>query len=233
MLLSHSHRFVFIKPPKTAGSSVESALRLFCVANSEPEGVSAHIWPETISGAGIVTESGNTVPVTGLKPHMSIYQARTLIGAPIFDDYLKISIVREPFSRAISLFWWHLRQNQPDSYHALAKAPATEVREAFQGFLLGNRPFVKWARLERFTNPRALGPKRFIIRFEHLHEDFNSLIRELGGNPNDMTLPAYKTRVNPRRIADADHYSLISRQLIRNLWRKDFSQHGYPRVPKR
>lgn len=164
---------------------------------------------------------------------MSIYQARRLIGAPTFDDYLKISIVREPYARAISLFWWHLQQNHRDSYDTLATAPPADVREAFQGFLLGHRPFVKWARLERFTNPRALGPKRFIIRFEHLHEDFNSLIRELGENPNDMTLPAYKANINPRRVAEPDHYSAVSRRLILTLWRKDFSLHAYPRRPHR
>jgi hypothetical protein len=233
VLLSHSHRFIFIKPPKTAGSSVESALRRFCVAPSEPNGVSAHIWPETVSDSGIVTESGNSVPVNGLKPHMSIYQARELVGAPTFDDYLKISITREPFSRAVSLFWWHLRQNQPGSYQALTTALPAEVRKAFRGFLREKRPLVRWARLERFTNPRALGPNSFLIRFEHLQEDFRSLICELGEDPLDVALPSYKTRVNPRKVADADHYSLASRQLVRSLWRKDFSQHGYPRGLKR
>jgi hypothetical protein len=183
---------------------------------------------------GIVTESGNTIPVTtGLKPHMSISEARELVGASTFDDYLKISITREPFSRAVSLFWWHLLQNQSEQYHALATAPPVDVRKTFQTFLLKNRHFVQWTRLERFTSPRALGHKHFLLRFEHLQEDFSLLIHELGEKPFDVVLPFYKTGINPRRIPDSDHYSTVSRQLVRTLWRKDFSQHGYPRRPKR
>ncbi len=228
MLLSHSHRFVFLKPPKTAGSSVEAALRTFCLPPQQRQSSSEHVFPETVTDYGIVTVSGNRTPTgSPLKPHMSIHEAEELIGRNRFSQYLKVSITRNPFDRAVSLFWWNLWQNDRDGYDRLQECSERELRRKFRDFTVKKRRIIQWARLKRFTHPRLLGGNFTVLRYESLEEDLRDLVRKLGGDPTLVTLPGHKTGIRPKGLLTQEYFGAIASTTIRWEWREDFLQHGY------
>ena len=83
-LVSDSHKFIFIHVPKTAGTSIESALRCYCTAES--------------------------LARPGVDPHETVTQARARIGHEKFDKYFKFTVIRDPYSREISYFCYGFQQ---------------------------------------------------------------------------------------------------------------------------
>ena len=101
MLISHPYRFVFIKTVKTAGTSVEAFLEPFCCP---PGHVVQHWTPTLISDYGVVGQRWpqNDRDNLGYYNHMPAAEIRT--RCPQFDDYTRLTVVRDPYDRAISYF---------------------------------------------------------------------------------------------------------------------------------
>jgi len=125
MIVSHRHRFIFIKTRKTAGTSVEIALSKFC-------GAEDIISPLSKSDERIRQELGypgpQNVPVpfsrhtirTWLKlslhprgrnfyNHMRASVARHGLPRNVWDNYFKFTVERNPWDKAISLYHWRMR----------------------------------------------------------------------------------------------------------------------------
>lgn len=120
MIISHHHRFIFIKTEKTAGTTMEAILAKTC-------GPADIITPKTdIPKRNYrfpIAETRMTDALSrllrGKHPlgrkfhnHTSAAEAKRLIGAAIFDSYFKFTIVRHPYERVISLFFWERERNK-------------------------------------------------------------------------------------------------------------------------
>jgi len=101
MLISHPHRFVFIKTVKTAGTSVEAFLEPYCCP---PGHVVQHWTPTLLSDYGVVGRRWpqNDREDHGFYNHMPAAEIRSRL--PAFADYTRITCVRDPYDRAISHF---------------------------------------------------------------------------------------------------------------------------------
>jgi hypothetical protein len=101
MLISHRHRFVFIKTIKTAGTSVEGLLEPFCCP---PGHVVQHWTPTLVSEHGVVGRRWpqNDRPDYGYYNHMPAGAIQKRL--PEFEHYTRITCVRDPYDRAISHF---------------------------------------------------------------------------------------------------------------------------------
>ena len=208
---------------------MESLLRRWCLPNPNELGLESHVFPETISNFGIVTESGNSVPVTkGIRPHSTIPQIRQIVGNSVFEDYLKITIVRNPYDRVVSMFWWHLAQNNLSRKQTLESAPKTDIRRALGKWLNSESNFLKWAHLEKFANPALLGPNSLALRFEDLDNQCNLMLDQLGIPPSYRTLPSHKRGVRPQRPNTGEYFnwSNSSKVIARFHW--EFRKLDYP-----
>lgn len=229
VLVSHRKRFIFIKPPKTAGSSLESLLRRWCLTDPEAPGLDSHVFPETVSNYGIVTESGNTRPVTrGIRPHSTIAQIRQFLGNSVFEDYLKITIVRNPYDRAVSMFWWHLAQNNPSMKEALELASPRGIRRALGFWLHSESKFVRWAHLAKFTNPALLGPNSLILKYEELNDQCELLLDRLKIPHGYRRLPSYKKGIRPQSFAIRDHFNWPTSLAVLAKFHWEFQNFNYP-----
>ena len=120
MILSHKHKFIFLKTNKTAGTSVEIALSRFC----GPDDIIAPISPkdeQKRSGLGYRGAQNYRAPYSdyGLtdwarlllrgRPlprfynHMSAAELLQYIDRRVWDDYFTFCIERNPWDRLISL----------------------------------------------------------------------------------------------------------------------------------
>ncbi len=111
MIISHKYKFIFIKMPKTAGTSIEVD---FCKILG-PDDIVTPIYPK---------EEGHTPQnyvinrYFGLKKyafdeHMSAIQIRKRIGIKIWNSYFKFCVEREPVDKVLSQYF--MFKNSP--YH--------------------------------------------------------------------------------------------------------------------
>ncbi|TCL08824.1 sulfotransferase family protein [Shimia isoporae] len=113
MIICHPLKLIFIKTKKTAGTSFEIALSRFCgpecvitpISNVDEnlrkdrtgktaQNHAAQVWPD-----GSETHSN-------FYNHIPAAEVRRMVPAKIWDNYRKITIVRDPFDAAISRYWW-------------------------------------------------------------------------------------------------------------------------------
>jgi hypothetical protein len=94
MIISHSSNFIFIKPEKVAGSSVECA-----------------ILPHLLSTDVYISDS-----------HMLPFQVIGNYRIDIFD-YFKFSIVRNPYDKMVSHYYWQqsIENNRYSSFDSFVK----------------------------------------------------------------------------------------------------------------
>ena len=112
MIISHRHKFVYVKTRKTASTSLEIALSQFC----GPDDVITKIVPKdqalraSLGYPGPQNEfvrdgSGGAFE---LLNHAPAAVARDLLGER-FHDYFMFTIERNPFDRVISQYWWEVQ----------------------------------------------------------------------------------------------------------------------------
>lgn len=202
-LVSHRADFIFLKTHKTASTSVEAALEPLCA----PPGVHTgdHVHGEMISEAGIIGARGKASESSTWKNHMSARTVRRLAGRTTFRRYAKITTVRNPYARMVSMF--HSRM-APDARAAALKAPFDEVRVRFRDWLATR------ARSNNL-NKLTIGPRYVIdhvLFFERLEDDFAALAARLG--LEDPALPRFKTNRNKRPEPWIDYYDAEARRLV-------------------
>ena len=188
MIISHRHKFAYVKTRKTASTSLEIALSRFC----GPEDIITKITPK---GQSLRQNLGYPGPQNEfvqsplgetfeLMNHTPAVVARDLLGAK-WTQYFTFTIERNPFDRAISQYFWEIR--------AVADPPPLS-RFLQDGELLSNWPL--------YTDHDALIVD-FVGRYETLEHSLDFVSHQLGlGEP--ITLPAAKAKSEFRH--DRRHY---------------------------
>ena len=230
MLICHRHRFVFVKPRKTAGTTAELALSPFL----GPGDLATPIEPEeeplrvTVPGVivGPVRGPGRLGLPIRLRDHSPLSRAEALLG-PAIAGYRVVAMVRNPWDRAVSQFFWSMRRTD------IRARPAAEQAEAFRAYTrrwgpAGWLDHVYGRKRQRKLDTAGLffdGDRcraGFVIRFEHLAEDLAALQGWLGlpGRP----VPGGRTKSGLRGDAggwrafhDDATRALVARECAREI----------------
>jgi hypothetical protein len=213
VIVSHAHRFVFLKTRKTAGTSVEIALSTIC----GPDDV---ITPVTEADERLRAERGGRAPQNYESPplarkafnHMPSSMVRQLVGRATWDDYFTFSIERNPWDAVVSLYHWRHRDD-----------PA---KPEFGDFV--NEPVVEELAAKNFRGYRINGEVAVdrVLRFEHLGQDVAEVWTQLG-LPGDPALPRAKGGTRPKGPSYATYYDDESRQRVSVLFADAIRDFGY------
>lgn len=204
MLVSHDHKFIYIKPKKVAGSSIQAYLARFC-----ENGINFHRDP---------------------KSHMKAKDVKKLVGDEIWNSYLKITSVRNPWDKTVSLYFWRKRK-RPLYIHLRRvlkgwpwHGPASRynfkdfVKVMFENNTLNEDKAI--------TNIDGELPDYYFIRFEHMHEDIEKLCEKLGAKYNPDDMPQKKVG---HRKSDSykEHFDDETKELVRKAYKTEIGRFGY------
>lgn len=245
MIISHRHRFIFLKPRKVAGTSVEVALAQHCgdgdivtpITDFDPK------WDQDQ-----YAHPGKVWP--GYGRHATLERVRKKIGQPLWDDYFKFTIIRNPWDLVVSQYFWATRkdegQDHKDGIRTSLKRfwtrPA-KVRNNFRTLGMNvTRAFLKMevvtfelfvARMLRYYEPNdpfyfdSSGAMQldFLIRYEDLENDFGSVCERIGLPPTP--LPSLKTKSRPTRQHYSTYYDGRTRELVAKMYHRHLEHFGY------
>lgn len=229
MILSHEHKFIFLRTIKTAGTSVEIALSKFC----GPRDVLTPMSPvdsETRRALGYRGAQNYWLPLHehGLRDlarlvvrrkrtrkfyhHMTATEVRALVGDDIWNSYYKLAIDRNPWDRFLSFYHWRVRHRSPQpTFRELVDEPEV-MRLRQRG-------------LDLYSIDGKVAVDK-VCRFEHLAEDLEEVRLKLG-LPEPLTLPHAKGNIR----TDKRHYREVlddhTRDRIATLFREEIRLHGY------
>lgn len=127
-IISHSRRFIFVKPRKVGGSSVQHALSGLCSdedvlsASLGMPGLDADDFPD------IPPRNADWGDIHGLvRTDMLPARIRERVGERIWNGYLKITVARNPWDLFVSLCWFAARMPPPK--HDLHRLPIRIFRD--------------------------------------------------------------------------------------------------------
>lgn len=165
MIVSHKHKFIFIKTKKTAGTSVEVDLNRVL----GPEDVATPIIPPVeghqpqnyqYKKFGFLTKSfGN---------HMPAEKVKKIVGDQVFNDYFVFCVEREPVAKCISFY--SMLKKSPDHNQGHDDLTWDKYVER------GEFPLDTFRYVDR--DGSLLVDK--ILKYETLNEDLQALGEQLG-----------------------------------------------------
>jgi hypothetical protein len=180
MIISHSRGFIFLKPMKVAGTSLEIALSKFCGPQDvlTPFGKKDEGLRRSLGYAG---ERNHHLPrarysrkdwarrlATRRRPrlyfgHDPAEKIRDTLPKEVWETFLKVTVVRNPFDYAVSRYYWEQRLGALPDFEAWLLA-TPEV-------LLTNR---------RITHIDGRPVADVTLRYERLAPDLTALSERLG-----------------------------------------------------
>lgn len=223
MIISHSHRYIFIKSEKTAGTSVEAALSQHCTSDDMVTPLGDYWFNRDERGEWI----HSSMNAEGFFQHDSASEVKRKVAPEIWNRYFKFSIVRNPWDRVVSLYSWEARNKaalRPAKrwWHRLG-VPFDEFRETtrmFRDFVAGD-----WPTNDRFYLLDGGLCVDFVIRYERLADDLAEVCRRLGLPP--VVLPHLKSGLRQGGHSYAEYYDEASKAIVAERHRHDLRLFGY------
>lgn len=236
MLVSHRNRFIFIKTMKTAGTSVEVYFEPWCLPEGCPSG--AEYRAASVTEAGIVGFRGYPRPWP-FRPtwhnHMPAKQIRRLVGASVWENYFKFTVVRNPFDRLVSAFYYLASARPPSARPARrwtrlrpAIVPTSGRNDAET--IAHFRAWVQTARLPQDRQLYCIEGQEAVdcfIRHEDLPAGVEAVCTRVGAHFDLGRLQAFKSQFRNRGIEVCDFYDRATEVLVREQYAWEIDRFGY------
>ena len=224
MIISNSKKFIFVKPRKCASTSIERVLTKALSKNdittdeSSPNlGKKKFLWNKLFFNLKqqikkYFFKKKEVYKILkiydfeyNVNPHIPIEDLYKIIPKNIFNNYLKISIIRNPFEMFLSA-----ANQKYSSFNISLNEKVKKFSKDFfrinQVYLINDKPYID-----------------FLIRYENIEYDFNLLVKKLNLNP-DLNLLLKETKLNnPKninnnfKIHSLDEYNFESIDYIKSL----------------
>jgi hypothetical protein len=198
-MISLQKRFLFVHIPKTAGNSIQSALRDY----SEDELVALRKEQDGIERFGLRN------PKYRIKKHSTLVEYRAALGEAEFGNLYKFTCVRNPWDRMVSYY-----------FTPTHKTEAWD-RKKFRKVISRALSVADYLRLDKGEGD-PFGNVDYIMRFENLAEDFRTVCAVLDISPT--ILPQYNRST---REHYSKYYDDELRELVRTRFAREIERFGY------
>jgi hypothetical protein len=230
MIISHRHKFIFLKTEKTAGTAIEAALSELCGAEDvitpfreESEGdrkgrgpqnyrIDHPLKPQRPLWRRLLLRPERYYhPSVGYYEHIPAWRVRAYVGEEMWRNYFKFAFVRNPWDRQISQY--------------LYKTKSRERRPSLDRFMARKkRAYVTSYEIYTIDGVVAVD---FVGRFESLDADLLSAL-ERAGVKQRVAVP--KVNVTPNKDESRgyrSYYSPATRELVAGWYAPEIALRGY------
>lgn len=228
MIVSHRHRFIFLKTKKTAGTSLEIALSGLCGPDdiitpiSQPDELERRRlgYPGPQNLTAVLAGSRLRRRLRALFPgpgpprprnHSPAAAVRRMLPSAVWDGYFRFCFDRNPWDRAISLYHW----SGGDALHG---SLANFVRSGSE------RPFSNY---DRYSIDGLVAVTR-VYRYEEMSVALADIADRLGLS-RPLELPEYRAKGRTRtdRRSYRDVLTEEDRELIEIVCAREIRLLGY------
>jgi len=229
MIISHKHKFIFIKTKKTAGTSIEIALSKFCGAGDVITPITPvdEIIRTSLGYRGPqnylakwheygVTDWGRFI-LRGTRPqkfyaHLSAIEIRDKIGFTLWDNYFKFCFERNPWDKVISFYYWQ--------YKSKPRPTLTEFIRSGEAELVSND-----GGLNLYSIDGKIGVDK-IYRYEEIEQEMTNIakILDLG---ESISLPKAKAEFRQQPGCYKKHFSEQDKDDIYKMFHKEIEYFNY------
>jgi hypothetical protein len=227
MIISHEHKFIFLKTKKTAGTSVELALSKLCGpddiispitdsdealrAGSGPRNWRVHGWWQ--SPRHLFKRRWLKIDARdyGFYNHMPATEARALLNDDkIWLSYFKFAFERNPWDRQVSAYHFRYR-------HAEKPPPFSAYMRQRRDAWINN--------YEIYSNEGDVCVD-FVGRFESLDADLRQALKEVGVDFAEG-LPRAKANFRREQKHYRDYYDEETRDIVSGWYAPEIRLLGY------
>lgn len=228
MIISHSHKFIFIKSLKTAGTSLEAALTQHCSGSDVVVPINDFGHNRDEKGEFVHRSMNADDVYRKIGQHVDAPTIKSREPTEVWDSYFKFSIARNPWDRALSYFFWDKRRDasiQPRKrfYHYLG-VPFDELKILKDHF----KTFLKSGKLENNDRFYVIDDQLcvdFVIRYENLNADYQTVCQRIGVPA--LEIPRLKTGIRKGGRHYSEYYDNETRDIVAELHNNDIRLLGY------
>ena len=229
MIISHTHKFIFIKTQKTAGTSLEIGLSRFC----GPRDVITPILPadeEIRRSLGYAGPRNYLVPFSRYAlgdwgrflvrrkgrlrffNHISAREIRRLVDPEVWNTYFKFCFERNPWDKVVSMYFWKNRSEPRPTlseYIQSGRANVATLRGGFDLYSIDGEVVV-----DR------------VCRYECMKQELEFLAERLA-LPEMPQLPRAKGEHRTDRRHYRDLLTAADREKIAKVFAREIAHFGY------
>ena len=230
MIISHEHKFIFLKTKKTAGTAIEAALSELCgpldvitpyreESEQDRKGLSPQNYridhplkpKRPLLKRLLLRPERYYHPSVGFYEHMPASLVRGYVGEEVWRSYFKFAFDRNPWDRQVS---WYLY-----------KTKSKRVRPSFESFMASRaRAYVSNFAIYTLDGPLAVD---FLGRYESLEEDLNQAL-ELAGAGRRLTIPRVNVTPNKDEARSyRSYYSPETQAIVAEWYAPEIALLGY------
>ena len=226
MIISHRHRFIFVKTVKTAGTSIEIFLSQHCgpkdvvtpidppVAGHEPRNYTGFVNPLP----GIIERPTRFFPAVAhmfsqrkFYNHMPAMLVQKRVASRIWKNYFKFCVERNPWDKTLSHYHMQkARQGKPLSLDEYLER--------------GNLP-INYPRYTDAAGQRIIVDR--VLRYENLNAELAQVFAELGIPFSDGLGIHAKADYRKDRTPYQAVFSEQQRLIIEKAFAREIELHGY------
>ena len=230
MIISHEHKFIFLKTKKTAGTAIEAALSELCGPSDvitpyrqESEQDRKGRAPQNYRIEHLLKPKRPLWRKLLMRPeryyhhsvgfyeHMRAARVRAYVGEEVWQSYFKFAFDRNPWDRQVS---WYLY-----------KTKTKRARPSFERFMTDRRrAFVSNYAIYTLDGSLAVD---FVGRYENLEIDLSRALAAFGIR---HTLEVPRTNITPHRDSTRDYrsyYSNYTEALVSDWYAAEIALLGY------
>jgi hypothetical protein len=198
-MISFQKGFLFVHIPKTAGNSIQSALRDY----SEDQLVALRNEQDGIERFGLRN------PKYKIRKHSKLSEYHDALGEEQFLTLYKFTCVRNPWDRMVSY------------YFTPTQNPETWNRKKFRAVISKAVSVADYLQLDN-GGKDPFANVDYIMRFENLADDFRAVCTAIGISP--ATLPVYN---RSSREHYAKYYDDELREFVRTRFAVEIARFNY------
>ncbi|MEL7377021.1 MAG: sulfotransferase family 2 domain-containing protein [Bacteroidota bacterium] len=226
MIISHKHKFIFVKTRKTAGTSLEIALSKICGKDDIITPISEDDEQSRRSFANISAQNFR-MPMSQYtredyaklffrgKPksfynHMTCAEIKANVPKEVWDSYYKFTIERNPFDKVVSLYYYRGADKKFASIYDFLKNGGLKGFNSFDIYAIDGVVAVD-----------------HIYRYEDIRDLCPTLTQDLKLD-SELTMPEKKAKSSTRKVKNyKDLLDEKSIELIKLIFAREIKLFGY------